>query len=218
MESLWAAPGARLEILDAHMKSFPCIGTAQTAVQAALALHQRLDGQTEAIERIEVYMADLPFVRDQQEDIDRRFPKSREAADHSFSFLPAVALVDGELTLKQFDNDRWHEPSLRNMMERVSLHVAPDLNQRAPDSMPCRLRVVLRDGSDLVAECLYPAGHSSPTGLDAEVVKEKFRSVSQPLLASKICEQVIDAALALDDAKSVGRLMALVAAPNVVKQ
>jgi hypothetical protein len=49
-------------------------------------------------------------------------------------------------------------------------------------------------------------------------VKEKFRSVSQPVLASKICEQVIDAALALDDAKSVSRLMALVAAPNVVKQ
>jgi 2-methylcitrate dehydratase len=218
MESLWVPPSTRLEILDAHMKSFPCIGTAQTAVQAALALHRRLDGQTEAIERIEVYMADLPFVRDQQEDIDRRFPKSREAADHSFSFLPAVALVDGELTLKQFDNDRWHEPSLRKMMERVSLHVAPDLNQRAPDSMPCRLRVVLRDGSDLVAECLYPAGHSSQTGLDAEVVKEKFRSVSQPLFAPEICEQVIDAALALDDAKSVGRLMALVAAPNVVKQ
>jgi 2-methylcitrate dehydratase len=218
LESLWAPPGSRLEILDAHVKSFPCIGTAQTAVQAALDLRARLAGDTEAIERIEVYMADLPFVRDQQEDIDRRFPKSREAADHSFSFLPAVALVDGELTLRQFDDERWNEPSLRKLMERVSLHVAPDLNQRAPDSMPSRVRVVLQNGSELVAECLYPRGHSSKTGLDVDVVKAKFRDVSRPVLASGTCEKIIDAALALDDAQSVGRLMALAAAANVVKQ
>ena len=218
MESLWAPPTSRVEILDAHVKSFPCIGTAQTAVQAALDLHRQLNGRTEEIERIEVYMADLPFVRDQQEDIDRRFPKSREAADHSFTFLPAVALVDGELTLRQFDNERWNEPSLRGVMERVSLHVAPDLNQRAPDTMPCRLRVVLRNGDDMVAECLYPPGHSSQTGLDVDVVTAKFRSVARAVLASEICEQVIDAVLGLDDTNSISKLMTLVAGTNMVKR
>ena len=43
MKSLWAPPPARLDILDAHVKSFPCIGTAQTAVQAALELHRQLE-------------------------------------------------------------------------------------------------------------------------------------------------------------------------------
>jgi 2-methylcitrate dehydratase len=214
IESLWAPPGIRLEILNAHVKSFPCIGTAQTAVQTAIELHPLLAGRTDEIKRIEVYMADLPFVRDQQADIDRRFPKSREAADHSFTFLPAVALADGELTLRQFDGERWNEPHIKRLMERVSLHVAPDLNQRAPDTMPCRLCVVLLNGEELTTECLYPPGHSSETGLDQDVVTAKFRSVSQSILAPQICEQVIDAALRLDKASSVGKLMHLVAGTN----
>ena len=69
-------------------------------------------------------------------------------------------------------------------MARVSLQVAPDLNQRAADTMPCRLRVVLRDGDAMTAECLYPPGHSGPSGLDADVVIAKFLDVSKSVLGS----------------------------------
>ena len=209
IESLWAPPPARLDILDAHIKSFPCIGTGQTAVQAALELHQQVNGRTSEIERIEVFMADLPFVRDQQADIDRRFPKSREAADHSFTFLPAVAMTDGELTDRQFENERWTDPALTQLMERVSLQVAPDLNQRAPDTMPCRLRVVLRNGDALTAECLYPPGHSGPSGLNADVVIAKFLNISKAVLGPDKCKQVIDSVLNLDDTGSIGKVMGL---------
>jgi 2-methylcitrate dehydratase len=209
IESLWGPPPTRLDILDAHVKSFPCIGTAQTAVQAALELHRQLKGRIEELERIEVFMADLPFVRSQQADSDRRFPKSREAADHSFTFLPAVALTDGELTVRQFENERWNEPAIKRLMERVSLHLAPDLNERAPDSMPARLRALLRNGDELTAECLYPPGHSSQSGLDADVVTAKFLSVSQPVLSSARCKQVVDAVMAMDGMHSVAPLMEL---------
>jgi 2-methylcitrate dehydratase len=212
IESLWAPAPARLEILDAHMKSFPCIGTAQTAVHAALELHRRLNGRTDEIERIEVSMADLPFVRDQQADTDRRYPKSREAADHSFTFLSAVALVDGELTMRQFENERWNESALKRVMERVSLQVAPDLNQRASDTMPCRLRVVLRNGDDMVAECLYPPGHSSRSGLNVDVVTAKFLDLSRAVFAPERCEQIVDSVLGLDGRGSLGKLMGLLAA------
>jgi len=209
MDSLWAPAPARPEILDAHVKSYPCIGTAQTTVQAALDAGRRLNGRIGEIERIEVFMADLPFVRDQQADGDRRFPRSREAADHSFTFLPAVALVDGELTIRQFQNERWNEPALKELMGRVSLQIAPDLNQQAPDSMPCRLRVVLRNGEDRTAECLYPPGHSGPSGLDASVVRSKFLNVSQPVLSFQKCEQVVGAVMGLNGTGSIETLMGL---------
>jgi 2-methylcitrate dehydratase len=209
-ESLWAPPSGPLDILSAHVKTFPCIGTAQTAVQAALDVHAKLNGRIDAVEHIEVIMADLPFVRDQQSDRPRRFPQSRESADHSFTFLPAVALVDGELTLQQFENERWNEPALKRLMERVSLDVAADLNQRAADTIPCRLRVLLRSGEAIVAECLYPPGHSSRNGLDAEVVKAKFRQVSQPMLTPARGEQVIEQILGMDAMSPIGPLMDLV--------
>lgn len=209
MESLWAPPPARLAILDAHVKSFPCIGTAQTAVQAALEIHRRLNGRIDEIDQVEVFMADLPFVRHQQADIDRRFPGSREAADHSFTFLPAVVLTDGALTMRQFENERWNDPALKRLMQRVSLQVAPDLNRRASDTMPARLCVLLRNGEEITAECLYPPGHSSQRGLDADVVIQKFMSVSQPVLSASRCEQVVSAVMGLNETDSIGHLMGL---------
>jgi hypothetical protein len=80
------------------------------------------------------------------------------------------------------------------------------------------LRVVLRNGQELVTECLYPPGHSSQTGLDEDVVRAKFRSVSRAMLAPEICEQVIDAALGLDAVGSIRNLMSLVAGANTAER
>jgi 2-methylcitrate dehydratase len=211
MDSLWAPLPSRPDIMDAHIKFFPCIGTAQTTVQAALELHQQLRGRFEDIERITVFMADRPFVRDQQSDPDRRYPQSREAADHSFTFLPAVALLDGELTLRQFENSRWNEPLVRRLMQRVSLEAAPDLNQRAPDAMPCRVSVLCRGGEELIAECIYSPGHSGENGLDSNVVIAKFEAVTKQIVRPRDRQLVIDSALGLDTADCIDSLMALLA-------
>jgi 2-methylcitrate dehydratase len=180
-------------------------------VQAALQLHPQVRGRFDEIERITIFMADRPFVRDQQADLDRRYPQSKEAADHSFTFLPAVALLDGELTLRQFENDSWNEPSVRRLMQAISLEVAPDLSQRAPDAMPSRVCVLLRGGEEFVAQCIYPPGHSGENGLDGDVVIAKFQAVAKRMLGPLERQAVIDNALGLDAANCIDGLMALLA-------
>ena len=124
-------------------------------------------------------MADVPVVRHQQGDQARSYPRSREAADHSFAFCVAVALLDGRLTTHQFTGERWLQPSIIKLMDRVTLNVAADLRDRVSGSMPARVRVKLQDGTELVEECLYPPGHSFPDkGVDPKVVIEKFNLVS----------------------------------------
>src|ERR1700704_4107771 len=97
--------------MSSNIKTFPCIGTAQTLVAAALALAPKLNGRHNQIRRIEAIMAQLPMIVNQQAEITRKDPRSREDADHSFTFLPAVALVDGALTEDQFANNRCHPRS-----------------------------------------------------------------------------------------------------------
>ena len=106
-EQLWAAAPAPLQIMTSNIKTFPCIGTAQTLVAAAIALAPRLQGRHNQIRRIEAIMAQLPMIVNQQAEITRRKPRTREDADHSFTFLTAVALVDGALGEDQFINKRW---------------------------------------------------------------------------------------------------------------
>jgi 2-methylcitrate dehydratase len=160
-------------IMDAGIKPYPCVGTSQSLVAAALEVRPRVAKGLGEIERIEVAMADLPIVVTQLEDMTRRHPTSREAADHSFYFLPAVALIDGELTTVQFEDRRWEDPRANALMDRMTLRTDKNLNERAPDSFPVRFSVLMRNGQEHVAEVLYHPGHPL-NRLDTEGIIGKF--------------------------------------------
>ncbi len=206
-DRLWAPVGTPL-IMTANMKSFPCIGTAQTLIVAALEAHKKLGDRIGDIERIEVIMADLPMVRNQQGERTRRYPQTHEEADHSFTFLPCVALSDGELTLRQYENERWMQPEICRLIEMVDLQTSADLNVRAPGSMPCRLRLVLRNGEEIVCECLYPPGHSYPEkGLDSSIVEAKFREITSAVLTPRQADIIVGLATDLGGPAPVGALL-----------
>lgn len=76
--------------------------------------------------------------------------------------------------------------------------------------MPCRIRVALEDGREIVTECLYQPGHSAPTGLDAEVVQAKFLTFSQPAVSAERCEVIIACVLGMSGTEPIGDLTRLV--------
>jgi len=200
-EQLWAAPSVAPQIMKSNIKTFPCIGTAQTLVAAALALAPRLQGRHNQIRRIEAIMADLPMVVNQQAEKTRREPRTREDADHSFTFLTAVALVDGGLTERQFANKRWLQPAMRALTGKVELKTSSEIVARAPGSMPARVEIELDGGERLVSECLYPPGLSFPErGLDRDVVVRKFHELSDGVLGKAAVDDI--AALLLEGAQS----------------
>src|SRR5580704_10621251 len=128
-------------IMRANIKAYPCLATGQAIVAAGIELNRQvksaLNGDVSRLQHIRVAMADMPFLRRQKDDPGRIDPTSREAAGHSFNFLAAVALIDGEFGLAQFDNARWNVPSVRAVMARLEIVVDADLNARAPGSFPC---------------------------------------------------------------------------------
>ena len=147
-------------VMRSNVKAYPCVATAQAAVSAALELHQLIGGDADRLNSIRVVMADIPTVRAHQEDRDRADPKSHEAADHSFPFLIAAALVDGAFGLAQFDHERWNNADVRAVMNRIEMTTDAELAQRAPGSYPCLLEAKAKDGRSYRAEVLYPPGFS----------------------------------------------------------
>ena len=97
--------------MGCHVKAYPCLATGQSVVHAGLDIHRQVDGDAGRLGAITVAIADTPSLRRQKNDPGRIDPTSREAADHSFNFLAAVAIVDGVFGLAQFDNDRWNAAS-----------------------------------------------------------------------------------------------------------
>ena len=200
LESLWATTDETPFIMTSNVKPYACIGTAQTTIKAALNLHPRLEGRVEGIERIEVIMADLPMIRKQQGETHRQFPKTREAADHSFTFLPAVAMIEGAMTDEQFRHRRWEDRDMVRLIDLTELKVEAGLAERAPGSMPSRLRVSFGDGSVEEEEVLYHPGHSFPDrGLDETVVVDKFMTIATERMSAPQAEKIAAEILGLSE-------------------
>jgi 2-methylcitrate dehydratase len=202
-------------IMRANIKAYPCLATGQAIVAAGIALHREvknaLRGDVSRLAHIRVAMADMPFLRRQMEDPGRIDPTSREAADHSFNFLAAVALIDGTFGLAQFDNERWNDPQVRAVMGRLEIIVDGELNARSPGSFPCRMEAKCDDGRMLVADIPDPPGFSRH-GLDAGAVTAKFTAVTAAHLDAGARQHIIDAVMALDRSASCADLSKALAA------
>ncbi len=194
----------------AGIKAHPAIGTGQTAVEASLQVRAGLTDPLNEVQHIDVRMADVPFVRHQVENAELRRPGTREAADHSFPFLVAVSILDGQLTLRQFDNQRWFDPAVLTLIDRMSIAVDPSLNRYAGvGSFPCRVSITTKDGRELVAEVPYHPGHIR-NRMGWPGIQDKFHRWTEPHLSESRRNAIIDATVNLHKAPSIQTLMSLV--------
>jgi 2-methylcitrate dehydratase len=197
-------------VMRSNVKTYPCVATAQAAVSAALELHKLIGRNVSVLTSIRVVMADTPTVRAHQEDYDRADPKSHEAADHSFPFLIAAALVDGTFGLAQFEDERWNNADVRAVMNRIQMTTSAELAQRAPGSYPCLLEATANDGRSYRAEVLYPPGLSRGA-LARQSVVEKFHGLTESRVPATARDRIIDAVMALDKNPSLAPLLKVLA-------
>jgi 2-methylcitrate dehydratase len=198
-------------IMRSHVKAYPCLATGQAAVTAALKLRQTLGGAFDGLAHIEVIMADYPFVRDQQHDPGRIHPHSRESADHSFQFLVAVALTDGVFGPAQFECERWHDPAIIALMDRIVMGTDSTLNARAPGTYPCIIRAHDTSGGEHSVEVLFPPGYSRDGIEEAEIV-DKFHAVTARTIERDRRNSIISAVLNFDRAATTDALIATISA------
>jgi 2-methylcitrate dehydratase len=195
---------AQWYIMQSNMKAYPCVATAQSAAAAALDIHRSLNGAIENVDSIEVVMIDNPFIHEQQTDPKRVHPHSREAADHSFQYVVAAALSDGAFGPAQFEGERWRDPKIVALMEKILMTRDAALNIHATGSYPCVIRLRERNGKEHVAERLFPPGYSRGGIAESDVIG-KFHTAAASLHAARR-ERIITAALGLDRADDLTHL------------
>jgi len=198
--------GERYRIMMSAIKAYPCIGTAQTMVAGVLQARAGIAAPARQVQRIEVVMADIPIVSAQVADEQRRYPESRESADHSFYYLAAAALSDGEISEAQFAPGRWLQPEMREAMARVSVRTDASLNKYTPGSYPAVVKLILQSGESREVEVIFPKGHPNNRMSPAEV-EAKFRACARGRVPSARQEKVIAKARELEKLASVAELM-----------
>lgn len=191
-------------ILKTSIKYWPAEYHSQSAIEAALFLRKQI-GDISQIESvvIESHDAAVDIIGSEPE---KWKPETRETADHSLPYITAIALIDGEVTDKQFDPARFTDPKIWKFLENVKVERNAELSSIYAEAVANIVHVKLKDGRTLTKRVDYPLGNAKNPVSDEELVG-KFNALVVPKIGDAGAKKIVELGWKLDQASGVDELM-----------
>ena len=115
-ELLTEIAGAPLRLIDPGIgfKPFPCNNFTHRAIDAALQLREKFSISQTQIDSVRVTFPDLEYV-------NRPQPRSGTEARFSVQYTTLAALLDGEVNLDSFSDERLHAADMVTLLPKVQM-------------------------------------------------------------------------------------------------
>ncbi|WP_340616915.1 bifunctional 2-methylcitrate dehydratase/aconitate hydratase [Xenorhabdus entomophaga] len=160
--------------------SFPAEFHSQTAVEAAMSLHQQLKELGKCVEdiariTIRTHEACIRI-------IDKQGPLNNPAdRDHCIQYMVAIPLIFGRLTAADYEDDIAVDPRIDALREKIICVEDPDFTRdyHAPEkrSIANALTLVFTDGTQLdEVKVEFPIGHARRRKDGIPLLEEKFKT------------------------------------------
>jgi len=196
--------GAPAMILKTSIKYWPAEYHSQSAIEAALFLRSQIDDLSKIKGvLIETHDAAVDIIGSEPE---KWKPQTRETADHSLPYITAIALIDGEVTDRQFGPQRFKDPEVWKFLENVKVERHAELSAMYPEAVGNIVHVDLADGRRLTRRVDYPLGNAK-NRLKDSAVEGKFLGLVEPVIGERRAKKIIELVWKLDEAKNVDGLV-----------
>src|SRR5256885_4355180 len=205
-----AGKGPASMILKTSIKYWPAEYHSQSAIEAALFLRKEI-GDPAKIQsvRIESHDASVDIIGSEPE---KWKPETRETADHSLPYITAIALIEGGVTDRQVEPERFTDPAIWKFLENVKVTRNAELSALYAVAVANIVHVTLKDGKTLTKRVDYPLGNAKNPVSDGEL-ERKFLRLVEPALGRDHCAKILDHAWSLEQEKGVHHLMKLLRMP-----
>lgn len=186
----WDAEDLEL-VTRTEVKRYNAEMHSQSAIEGLLELREREAIAPEAVEQIEaeIFLTAYDIIGGGAYG-DRMHVETKEQADHSLPYLLAVALIDGELSPRQFAPERIRRADVQDLLQRVRVRPAVRVahpkalveqvdpyTRRYPEEMDCKINITLKDGRSVAIEKHdYEGFHTRPVTWARAV--EKFEGLT----------------------------------------
>jgi 2-methylcitrate dehydratase len=161
---------APLAIVSADMKFYATEYHSHGPLAAALSLAAGLDPAAIAAIQVRTYAFAYKEIGSGHE---KWRPATRETADHSLPYIVAAALVDGRFSDAVFAPERFSDPRILTLADKITVAEEPEFTRAFPQKFRSQIEMTLRDGTRRSAGLDVPHGHHEDPLTDAEVA-EKF--------------------------------------------
>ena len=178
--------------------SYPAEFHAQTAVEAAMALHARLAAHGKSA--VDIRRITLRTQQACLRIIDKKGPLRNPAdRDHCVQYMVAVPLIFGRLTAADYEDDVAADPRIDALRARIECVEEPAFTAGYYDpekrSIGNALTLELNDGQRLEESVEYPIGHRRRRQEGLPLLIEKFKTNLGRRFASARQEQILAVSL-----------------------
>ena len=180
-------------ILKTSIKYWPAEYHSQSAIEAALFLRNQIEDLSQVKTMvIESHDASVDIIGSEPE---KWHPQQRE-----------TALIDGEMTDKQFAPERFTETGIVSFLKGVKVERNDELTALYAEAVANIVHVNLADGRTLTKRVDYPLGNAKNRLKDSEV-EGKFLNLAAPKIGKDAADRVVDLCWKFDQAPDVSALM-----------
>jgi len=172
--------GESYRILTCSMKAFPTEALTHTHLTATIKLVKENDIQPEDIE--EVIITTIARACDILFDPHKYEPDSRETADHSLPYCIAAAIVDRQVTVNSFSDEKLHDQRLRAVIHKIKGEASIEFEKMFPAKQPSKVVIRTKDGKTVSQYLEYPKGDPREPMTDEDIAV-KFNALSAAALS-----------------------------------
>ena len=177
-------------ILRTLTKMLPTNGELQTAVWAALELRERIPDLTDILSvSIDTTEVGYTFLG---KDPEKWRPRSRETADHSLPYTVARALMDGEISVGSYTDEKIGDPRIIDFMRTISVQEDRALTAMFPKWIPNRVTVRLKSGEVLSKQVDTARGGSPEDPMTDDDFEGKFDRLVRSYLSEEQRRAVLE--------------------------
>jgi len=195
----------KFAIRETCIKSIIADFSSHGHLTATLTLAREHDIKPEDV--IEVRITTSKRCAEHTGDPVKKYPKNKETADHSSYYLTAIAIIDREIGPDQFTPEKYNDPKVRELIDKVVLQGDPKLDKFRPAGIS---EIITKQGKKYSLRVDYPRGHARNPMTGEEVV-DKFKSMASNHMSEYHMDQVIHTVFALDKLDHIGKLNRLMA-------
>ncbi len=160
--------------------SFPAEFHAQTAVEAAIALHPKVKGKFDQIDKIIIETQESG-----KRIIDKTGPLSNPAdRDHCIQYMVAVPLIKGSLTAEDYEDQAAADPQIDQLRAKMEVIENKDFTRDYLDpekrSIGNAITIIFKDKTDTGRVSVeYPVGHRRRRKEGVPLLIAKFTAAAQ---------------------------------------
>ncbi len=200
-------PPFRLVDPGYSIKMFPSQFGTHFVITAALEARE----QIEDISKIKKINLTTPSM----EYVNRPAPHQGLAGKFSFQYTACAALLDGEVVIDTFEDERRFAPDMEAMLKKVSLTQDTERPARFEEEV-VDLEVVLEDGTKVVTRCDGPKGSWNGEPLEPGAHAEKLRMCLDCRLNERDRERIIELGSNLEqlENRDLREVMAIASKPK----